>query len=69
MVTGRPFAVTHMTVFEAFDAVEIHATASDVERFVSSQIDIDESLQKHAAGGTELRKMIINGVVTKAEGM
>jgi hypothetical protein len=69
MVTGRPFAATHMTVFEASDAVEIRATASDVERFVSSQIDNDESLQKHAAGGTELRRKIINSVVTKAEGM
>jgi hypothetical protein len=58
-----------MTVFKASEAVEIRAMASDVERFVSSQIDVDESLQKHAAGGTELRRRIINSVVTKEEGM
>lgn len=69
MVTGRPFAATHMSIFEIYETLEIQAIESDVERFVRGRIKIDECLHKYASHGTELGTLIVKTVVDKAQGM
>lgn len=69
MVTGRPFATAQMSVFGTYETLEIQAIESDVEKLIRGQIESDECLHKYAVRGTDLGTLIVNTVVTKAQGM
>jgi len=69
MVTGRPFANTRMSVFRRYETLEIRTRDSDVEKFVRGEIEKDKILRKHASGGNELGRLIVETVVNKARGM
>ena len=69
MVTGRPFVKDIPCLFSDYRTIDIVAENSDVVAFVHGQIEEDKFLRRKAHINTELRKLIVDTVVKKAEGM
>jgi len=70
MITGRPFAVSHISQLGGFETLEIRALDSDVEAYVRGQLNLDPSLRKLTSSGeSELGELIVETVVAKAKGM
>jgi hypothetical protein len=69
LITGRPFAETHLSVFPRYKTLEIRTRDSDVKKFVVGEIEMDDTLRKYASGENELGRLIVETVVTKSRGM
>jgi hypothetical protein len=69
MITGRPFAETHISVFPKYETLEVGTKDSDVEKFVVGEIEMDDTLRKYASGGNDLGRLIVETVVNKSRGM
>jgi ankyrin repeat domain-containing protein 50 len=69
MITGRPFAETHVSIFPKYETLEIKTKDSDVEKFVVGEIEMDDTLRKYASGENELGRLIVETVVKKSHGM
>jgi len=69
MVTGRPFAVKPMSLFDPHGILEVRAHDSDIKKFVQGRIQASETLRTYASSENELEKLIIETVVSKAKGM
>lgn len=69
MVTGRPFVKDIPCLFSDCGTIDIIAENDDVVAFVHGQIEEDKFLRNKALPGTELRKLIVDTIVEKAEGM
>lgn len=68
IVTGRPH-ITDMThTFEQAVRLDIHASNSDIEKYINGQIEMEKNLKKFKEGD-ELRKTIKDTIVNKVDGM
>jgi uncharacterized protein with ATP-grasp and redox domains len=69
LVTGRPYANDVECLFKAHQTLPIRTQDRDVEKFIQCQIELPGTLQRKIAQNPDLRKLVLDVVVSKAQGM
>jgi len=62
-------AQRQLKLFSGCRTLDIHARDSDIERFVEGQLQEDNFLRKKVATDVQLKKLVVDTIVTKANGM
>lgn len=69
MVTGRPYANDIPTLYDTYQVLGIRARDSDIELFVKGEIQKDKQFRRRVASDRTLEQLVVDTVVSKADGM
>jgi len=69
LVTGRPYANDVECLFKTHQTLPICTQDRDVEKFIQCQIELPGNLQRKIAQNPDLGKLVLDVVVSKAQGM